>query len=151
VRWATLVLVSLVACNDLREFRGTWCGRRVGEASELKLNVPDGTEATLSIDRADTHGLTAQLTVDGLLPETTVTSLQGAEADVLAGITFSGAPLRVYLAFAPVPGGGGDALVIVALYDDRRVEVRLLRGGTAPLYGIFALSEVANPGQCRGG
>jgi hypothetical protein len=31
--------------------------------------------------------------------------------------------------------------VIVALYDDRRVEVRILRGGSAPLYGIFALTE----------
>jgi hypothetical protein len=28
---------------------------------------------------------------------------------------------------------------MVALYDDERLEVRLLRGGTRPLYGIFAL------------
>jgi hypothetical protein len=76
------------------------------------------------------------------LPETPITSLAGAEADVLAGITFSGAPLRVYLAFAPVPDDAGEALVVVALYDDRRVDVRLLRGGTVPLYGIFAMTEV---------
>jgi hypothetical protein len=141
VRWATLVLVALVGCNDLRDFRGLWAGQRVGEGTALQLNVPDGA-ATLAIDRIDARtGLTARLTVDGLLPETAITSLPGAEADVLAGITFSGAPLRVYLAFASVPDGGGEALVVVALYDDRRVDVRLLRGGTVPLYGIFALTE----------
>jgi len=142
VRWAPLVLLTLVACNDLRDFLGTWKGQRVGEGSALRLGVPDGS-AQLRIDGIDARtGLTAQLTVEGLLPETTITSLAGAEADVLAGITFSGAPLRVYLAFAPVPDGGGEALVVVALYDDRRVDVRLLRGGTAPLYGIFALTEM---------
>jgi hypothetical protein len=41
----------------------------------------------------------------------------------------------------PVPDGGGDALALIALYDDRRVEVRVLRGGTTPLYAIFALSS----------
>jgi hypothetical protein len=140
VRWATLVLLVLVACSDLRDFHGQWKGPRVGDARPLDLNVPDGN-ATLSIDRIDSHGLAARLTVDGLLPETVLTSIPGAEADVLSGITFSGAPLRVYLAFVPVPDGGGDALAIVALYDDRRVEVRLLRGGSAPLYGIFTLTE----------
>lgn len=140
VRWATLVLLTLVACTDLREFRGQWRGGRIG--------VPDsvlwkglGSSATLSIQEIDTHHLRAQLAVEELLPETTITSLPGAEADVLAGITFSGAPLRVYLAFAPVPDGGGEALVVVALYDDHRVEVRLMRG-SASLYSVFALTEV---------
>jgi hypothetical protein len=68
-------------------------------------------------------------------------SLAGAEADALAGMTFSGSPLRVYLAFAPIPDDAGDALAVIALYEDRRVEVRLLRGGSAPLYAIFALTE----------
>ena len=30
---------------------------------------------------------------------------------------------------------------MIALFDSRRVEVRALRGGTTPLYAIFALSE----------
>jgi hypothetical protein len=139
VRWATPVLLVLVACSDLRDFHGRWVGPRVGDVRPLDLNVPDGN-ATLSIDRIDGHGLAARLAVDGLLPETALTSIPGAEADVLSGITFSGAPLRVYLAFVPVPDAGGDALAIVALYDDHRIEVRLLRGGSAPLYGIFTLT-----------
>jgi hypothetical protein len=140
VRWATLLLLMLVACSDLRDFRATWSGPRVGDATPLRVGVQDGN-ATLAIDRIDAHGLAARLTVDGLVADAAIESLPGAEADVLAGITFSGAPLRVYLAFAPLADGRGDALVVVALYDDRRVEVRLLRGGAAPVYGIYALSE----------
>lgn len=145
MRWATLVLLTiltLAACNDLREFRGDWRGPRVGDAAALHVGVGDGS-ATLSIDRIDGHGLLARLAVEGLLPETPITSLPGAEADALAGITFGGAPLRVYLAFVAMADAGGEALVVVALYDDRRIEVRLLRGGTKPLYGIFALTEPA--------
>jgi hypothetical protein len=138
---AALVLLMLVACNDLREFRGTWRGPLVGDTA-LQVNPPSGP-AALAIEVVDSHHLRARLTVMGLLPETEITSLQAAEADVLSEITFGGSPLKVYLAFAAVPDGGGDALVVVALYDDRRVEVRLLRGGTRPLYSIFALSEPA--------
>ena len=138
---ATLVLLTLVACSDLREFRGSWQGPLVGDTA-LQVNPPSGP-ASLAIEVVDSHHLRARLAIAGLLPETVVTSLEAAEADVLSDITFGGAPLKVYLAFTAVPDGGGEALVVVALYDDRRVEVRLLRGGTKPLYSIFALSESA--------
>jgi hypothetical protein len=142
VRWAPVLLLTLVACNDLRGFRGDWRGHRVGDVLPLYAGIGSGAvEAELSIDTIDSHGLAARLSIEGLLPETPITSLAGAEADVLAGLTFAGSPLRVYLAFAAVPGPLGEALVIVALYDDRRVEVRILRGGSSPLYGIFALTE----------
>jgi hypothetical protein len=145
VRWATVVLLSLVACSDLREFRGTWSGKVHADVAVL-AGISDATTqalATLAIDVVTSHALTARLTVPGLLPETAIATLPQAEADVLSDITFAGAPLKVYLSFAPVPDGGGDALVVVALYDDRRIEVRLLRGGTRPLYGIFSLTEFA--------
>jgi hypothetical protein len=54
-------------------------------------------------------------------------------------MSFAGAPMRVYLAF--VPATAGDILAIVALFDSRRIELRLIRGGGAPVYAIFALSE----------
>jgi hypothetical protein len=138
---AALVLLTLVACSDLREFRGTWRGPLVGDAA-LQVNSPNGP-AALTIDVVDSHHLTARLTIDGLLPEAMISSLAAAEADVLSDLTFGGSPLKVYLAVTAVPDGGGEALVVVALYDDRRVEVRVLRGGTRPLYSIFALSESA--------
>ena len=139
VRWATLVLLVLLGCNDLRDFRGSWTGARVGEAPALRVGA--GESANLAIDGIDSYGLSGRLSIEGLLPETSFTSLSGAEADVLAKMTFSGSPLRVYLAFVPIPDLGGEAFVFVALYDDRRIEVRVLRGGTQPLYAIFALTE----------
>jgi hypothetical protein len=145
VRWATLVLLTLLGCNDLREFRGDWRGRQVGEAPELHVNVVPMSAARLVIDTIDAHGLGAQLTIEGLVSQTQFSSLPGAEADVLAGLTFGGAPLRVYLGFVAMPDAGGDAFVAISLYDDRRVEVRVLRGGTSKLYGIFALTEATDP------
>lgn len=139
MRWATLVLLTLVACNDLRDFRGAWTGVRVGDAPALRVGA--GDTAYLAIDGIDAHGMTARLAIDDLLPETAFQSLEGAEADVLANLTFAGGPLRVYVGFVPVPDLGGEAFVIVALYDDRRVEVRVLRGGLQPIYAIYALTD----------
>jgi hypothetical protein len=140
VRCATLVLVTLLAgCNDLRDFRGTWEGARVGDVPVLRVGA--GDRASLTIDNIDAHGLAGRLAIDGLLPEQTFESLAGAEADAVANMTFAGAPLRIYLAFVPIPDSGGEALALIALYDDHRVEVRVLRGGTRPLYAIFALTS----------
>ena len=139
VRWATLVIaIVLAGCNDLRDFRGTWQGARVGDADVLRTGA--GERASLTIDRIDSHGLAGRLAIEGLMPEQELSSLPGAEADAIATMSFSGDPLRVYLSFVPVPDGGGDAFALVALYDDRRIEVRVLRGGGSPIYAIFALT-----------
>jgi len=146
VRCATLALVTLLAglavlagCNDLRDFRGAWEGARVEGVSVLRVGA--GERASLVIDSISAHGLAGSLAIDGLLPAQAFRSLEGAEADAIANMTFAGAPLRVYLAFVPIPDGGGEALTLIALYDDRRVEVRVLRGGSSPLYAIFALTS----------
>jgi len=156
VRWPTVALpvclplwLLLVGCSDLRDFHRIWSGPRVGDAAPVKAGVPEASTAVLAIDDIDAHHMTGRLSVDGLMPEAAIASLPGAEADVLSGITFSGAPLRVYLAFAPVPDNHGEALVVVALYDELRVEVRLLRGGDAPIYGIYALRDVATADPAR--
>jgi hypothetical protein len=143
VRWATLTLfvaiaIAGAACNDLRDFRGTWEGPRVGDSPVLRVGL--GDNAQLFVDRIDAHGIAGRLAVSGLMPPTEFASVPGVEADALANLTFAGAPLRVYLAFVPVPDGAGDGTLVIALYDDDRVEVRLLRGGPRPLYAIFALA-----------
>ena len=148
MRIATLMLVGLVAlvaaCNDLRDFAGPWSGNRVGDTPVLR--VGEGETASLVIDTLDKHGLRGRLTVaraDGspLVADADFASLEAAEADALATMTFAGAPMRVYLAFVPVADGAGDALAMIALYDSRRVELRLLRGPPSPLYAIFTLAE----------
>jgi hypothetical protein len=105
------------------------------------LTVGPGTDATLAIDHVDRHGLAGELTIAGLVDHAAFQSVPGADADALDDMTFSGSPLHVYLGFVAIPDGGGQAFAFVALYDDRRVEVRVLRGGTQPLYGIYALAE----------
>lgn len=129
----------LLGCNDLRDFRGRWDGARVTGPPVLMVGA--GDHANLAIDGIDGYGLQGRLAIDGLITETAFESLPGAEADALANLSFGGAPLRVYLAFVPVGDGGGDALAVISLYDDRRLEVRVLRGGTQPLYAIFAMTE----------
>ena len=146
MRRATLALIvtlglALVACNDLRDFQGTWRGPRVGDSPVLKVGVARAATAALEIDMVDAHGLRGRLSVDGLMTGSPITSLAGAEADAISGMTFNGSPMRVYMAFVAVPDAGGEALAMIALYDDRRVEVRVLRGGQVPLYAIFALTE----------
>ena len=115
--------------------------KEAGDAEVTVLTVGPGTDATLAIDHIDRHGLHGELTVTGLVDHAAFDSLPGAEADVLSDMTFGGSPLRVYLGFVAVADTGGEALALVALYDDHRVEVRLMRGGTVPLYGIYALDE----------
>jgi hypothetical protein len=143
---ATLVMFAVIAfaggaaCNDVHVFEGTWQGPRVGDTPVLRVGVPATSTATLAIDAVDTHGMRGHLSISGLVANAPFVSVEGAEADALSDISFSGAPLRVYLAFVTIPDDGGEALAVIALFD-HRVEVRILRGGGKPLYAIFALAE----------
>jgi hypothetical protein len=135
-----MAMLLCAACLDVRDFEGRWTGERVGEAAELRQGFADQAAATLDIEQADLRSLRAHLTIEGdVFDQALIQPIPGAEADALAGMSFDGSPSRVYLAFAATGDGGGDALVVVALYSDRRVEVRVLRGGALPLYGIFVL------------
>jgi hypothetical protein len=138
----TACAVALAACNDVRDFAGDWSGSRAGTSPAVR--VGEGLTATLTIDTVDKHGLRGHLRVvhmDEAAPliDTDFQSLEAAEADALATMTFAGAPLRVYLAF--LPAADGEVLAMIALYDSRRVEVRLLRGSPSPIYAIYALAE----------
>lgn len=134
-----VLLLALTACNDLRDFQGEWNGSRIGEAPALRVGVDDDATCSLTIDAVDKHGLRGRLTVDSLITDVPIVSAEGAEADALASMTFAGSPMRVYIAFADAPTGA--LTVLVALYKNLRIEVRVLRGGAAPVYGIFALEQ----------
>ena len=132
-----LVIVLLLGCNDIRDFTGRWEGARVGASPVLR--VGPGEAVTLDIDAIDNHGIRARIAIPGLVNETEITTLEGAEADALANLSFPGNPLRVFLAFAAMPTG--DAVVLIGLYDDDRLDVRVLRAGPQPLYAIFSLQR----------
>ncbi len=140
---APVLLGSLLVagCHDLRSFEGAWSGPRVGDDA-VREGFADAVTATLDIDEVDRHHLVAQLTTDdGLFDAAAIAPIPGAEADVLSTATFEGAPQRVFLSFADASDGGGTATVVIALYDEDRVETRILRGGATALYGIFDLAR----------
>ena len=138
-----MLALVLAACTDVHDFRGSWSGPRAGDSAVVRAGGLQTSTATLTIDTIDAHGLSGTIAVVGMIPATTYTSLAGAEADVLSGMTFTGSPLRVYLAFVDTSDGGGAALAVIALYSNRRIELRVLRGNPLPLYGIFTLAEGA--------
>lgn len=137
------IVLAAAGCLDVRDFEGTWTGERVGEHAALRQGFADDASATLAIERADLRTIDARLTIPGVMDSARITPITGAEADVLATTTFDSSPARVFLSFAGTGDGGGDALVVIALYDDPRVDVRVLRGGASPLYGIFSLRSQA--------
>jgi hypothetical protein len=140
VRLATvLVVLALAACNDVQDFRGTWTGPRVGDPV-VRAGGPPTSNAALTIDDIDLHGIHGTLAVEGMIDSIAFSSLAGAEADALATMTFTGSPLHVYLAFVDTSDGGGAALAVIALYPNHRIELRILRGDPLPLYGIFTLT-----------
>lgn len=143
MRLATIALitVALGACNDLRGFEGVWQGPRVGDSPVLSVGIAPMATASLTIGGIDTNGIRGTLSIDGLATTADVVSIAGAEADVLSGMTFDGSPMRVYLSFVATTDGYGELFAVIALYDDRRVEVRVMRGGQLPVYAIFALTE----------
>lgn len=136
-------LAAALGCGDLREFHGTWRGPRVGADPALLVGALGDGVVQLTIAKVDRNGLHGRVQIAGVV-DSPIDSIPGAEADVLAGMTFDGSPLRVYLAFAEFRPTG-SALVVISLYDDHRVELRLIRGSESPIYAIFALQRDQEP------
>ena len=135
----------LIGCNDLRDFSGTWQGHRVGDDPVLRVGVSATAMATMTVEQSDLHSFRALLAIDGILDPTEITAIQGVEADALSDLTFAGSPLRVFLAFVPMTDGNGDAVAVIGLFDDHRIDVRVMRQGASPLYAIFAFAPQAQP------
>lgn len=110
----------------------------------LRQGMADNAVANLEIIALDRHGLRARLDIGGVAYGEIV-SVPGAEADVLATMTFNNAPLRVYLCFAPMQSGDA-AVVLISLFDDSRIELRVIRGGSpaTSIYAVFGLRPSGN-------
>src|SRR5262245_48280580 len=126
----------LAGCQDLRSFRGSWGGGLTGD-SELAAGFPTVARAALTIDSADHLGLHGRLTISGLFDGTPIDSVRRASGDALGAVKVGAAPLHSYVAFAEAQTGT-PALAVISLFQDDRVELRIIRG-TDELYGVFLL------------
>lgn len=137
------LLGAVIGCTDIRDFEGRWSGPRVGDAPVLRVGFAETASATLVIDEVDLNRLRGSLTTSGdEFATSVIQELPSAEADSLSELTYeSGQPARIYVTLVAATDGGGDATAFVSLHREDRVELRLVRGGSSPLYGVFFLER----------
>jgi len=140
-RWlAPLALGTTLGCVDVRAYEGAWEGAvvedpavRVGFAAETRVDE-------LLLDDLTLHSVSATLsTSDGRLAQTALQPVARSNADALASLTFDGDPLHSYVLWAPLSGdaSGSTALVLLSLFDNDRVELRII--DRDQLFGVFLL------------
>ncbi|PID39128.1 MAG: hypothetical protein CSA65_05650 [Proteobacteria bacterium] len=141
----TAALPLLVgACTDLRSYTGRWRGTIVAEPAVRQGFHQDTKVSELLLDEVALTTVRATLTTaDGRFDKTPLTRFIKSAADELASLTFGNDPLRSYLMFgAPArepDGGAGAAFVVISLFPDDRVHLRVMRGND--LYGVFYLER----------
>jgi hypothetical protein len=129
-------------CIDVRDFEGIWTGRIVSEPAVRQGFTDEAVVDALGLRNVDFEGVTAILTTsDGKFRGTRLTRVVKASNDTLATLTFDGDPLRSYLLFAPLHSDkeGWPASMVISLFADDHVELRILRGND--LFGVFFLSR----------
>jgi hypothetical protein len=146
-RSRALVVFSLAAmsgCTDLRSYAGRWSGSVVSEEAVRQGFAMDTLADPLELSNVDLQGLTASLTLsDGKFQETRLTRVIRFSSDSMASLSFEGSPLRSYLLFAPLESEptGWPASVVISLFADDHVELRIIRGND--LFGVFYLRRKA--------
>jgi len=131
------------ACVDIREYEGRWRGSIVPESAVRQGFTTDVTVDPLELTNVDLQGLTARLTTsDDKFKAADLTPIKKFSADTLANLDFDGNPLRSYLLFAQLSSepAGCPAQLVVSLFSDDRVELRVIRGND--LFGVFLLLRV---------
>jgi hypothetical protein len=146
-----VVAAALVAgCERLDRF-GTGDGSLEGavEAADLvRAGFATGVRACLELDTGKLQSMPGFVsTSDGRFARTPLRPIPPLASDALSNVSFADGQVRNLL-FAVREAGGAprDALAVVSLLDDGRVELRVLDGapgaaGVEPLYGIFALER----------
>lgn len=116
-------VMLLAACQDLHEYQGAWHGTVSGDP-QLAVSAPPTMMLTInSVDHTQISG-----TVDGI----DFASLRHVSADAMAEVRVGRDALRTYFAFLPT-----GPLVVISLFPDQRVEVRLILGDT--MFGLYEL------------
>jgi hypothetical protein len=142
----SIVAATASACVDVRNFADRWEGPILAEPSVRQGFAEDTRVAPLVLDDVTLQGLTAELTTsDGTFGQTPLTRITKAAGDALASVSFDGDPLRTYLLFArpATDPEAGSALIVVSLFGDDHVELRVLRDNA--LFGVFDLQRAKRP------
>lgn len=141
---------SLVACERLDRY-GTGSGSLEGvveNADLVRAGFAPGVRACLELDTGQLQSQPGFVsTSDGRFTHTPLRPVPPLTADTLSNLSFAAGQVRNLL-FALRENGATprDALVVLSLLDDGRVELRILDGapgapGVEPLYGVFPLER----------
>ena len=131
---------TLAGCVDIRDFEGSWAGDVVSEPAVRQSFAARTRVDPLVLTNVDLEGLTATLsTTDGKFNKTSLLRVVKISNDPLASLTFDGDPLRSYFLFAPLKSepDGWPAWLVLSLFSDDHVELRIVRGND--LFGVFSL------------
>ncbi len=147
-----LAAASLLACERLDRY-GTGSGSLEGavETADLvRAGFAPGVRACLELDTGKLQSEPGFFsTSDGRFTKTPLRPIPPLASDSLSNLSFADGQVRNLL-FAVREAGTTprDALAVLSLLDDGRVELRVIDGapgaaGVEPLYGIFALERKA--------
>jgi hypothetical protein len=132
-----LALLCLTACDDLKDFRGSYQGQIIG-GEFVRSCFPDDAQLSLVFDpnQAVERDVVVDRppntisTSDGTFENTLLEPLRNLPNDPLGELDFPGPQrLRNYLLLARPSGGplaGRDALVVISLLASETVEVRII-------------------------
>jgi hypothetical protein len=134
--WPLLVVALLAAgCEDIRRFEADWAGTVSADPAH-RQGFPENAPMRVTIGAVSRRGLEATIV---LPPEAPLPFLPIAHAsdDALGDLRLEGEPLRTFLGFLRPPTGE-PYLVVVSLFSEDRIDVRVIRGPDEA-YGVFAL------------
>jgi hypothetical protein len=126
----------------VREFAGLWSGEVVSEPA-VRVGFEVGTAADpLALSDVYLSELQATLsTSDGRFQDTALVPVTRYGADAFSSLTFDGNPMRTYMLFGGLASetNGCPALVLISLFGDDHVELRVIRDNE--LFGLFHLKR----------
>ena len=140
------LLLLPISCSEFSDYDGQYSGRAV-IAEELRAGFEAGTTASLEISFDDeTHASGSLSTSDGIFEKAELIRSPHLQADPLGRLTFPGAGFLTYIFFARTSDQTPDrfkdreALVVVTLYEDGGLVLRVLMG-SEDLFGIFYMDR----------
>jgi hypothetical protein len=162
--WLLLSASALGGCDDLSEFRGSFDGSIV-EGGFVRECFASDTKATLAFDpeRAVFHPpaglpdaeLNRLTTSDGTFQNTVLEPIAALPHDPLSQMDFPGARrLRNFMLVArPTTGPlkGRDAMVVVSLLADERIELRIIARSEETLEPCAAEEVSSDAGSSESG